>query len=106
MEKDRHAGFDEFMGDKFKSEPKILVSELECSIKSTSNSLKRLHELRAPETIINAYQERLGELLTDLKDGNYAITESDIMYATDYNERVQEYISLCNDDDEQQQHRE
>ena len=71
--------FDEWMKD-FPIEPKLTREDLEEAIKNRATRVQRLQELKAPPIIQENEQRMLGELMTELREGNWAITNAEINY--------------------------
>jgi len=82
-EEEYNRQFDEWMKD-FQTEPKRTREELEEAIKNRASRLERLQELKAPPIIVENEQRMLGELLTDLRKGNWAVTEDEIKYGKEW----------------------
>lgn len=71
--------FDEWMKD-FQIEPKRTRDDLEEAIKNRATRVQRLQELKAPPIIQENEQRMLGELMTELREGNWAITDVEVNY--------------------------
>jgi hypothetical protein len=79
--------FNEWMKD-FQVEPKRTREDLEEAIKNRASRVQRLQELKAPPVIQENEQRMLGELITDLREGNWAITDAEIKYGKSWFARV------------------
>ena len=75
--------WDEWMKD-FQEDPKLTREELEERIKHHTLTIKNLYELKVPSEIIEHKQQILGQLITDLKEGNWAVTDAEIKYAKEW----------------------
>jgi len=82
-----HKQFKEWMTE-FPDDPKPTREQIEEQIKNQASRVKRLHELRVPSKIIEAEQDVLGKLMTDLREGNWALTEAEIKYTNDWYARM------------------
>ena len=71
--------FDEWMKD-FQIEPKRTRDDLEEEIKNRATRVTQLQELKAPPIIQENEQRMLGELMTELREGNWAIIDAEIKY--------------------------
>ena len=91
--------FEKFKGDNFRETPKLLISELQEQIRNQSGRLLRLTELRAPAVIISGEQQILESLMLDLRNGNYAVTETEINYAVAYQDMINRFL-IVDDYDE------
>lgn len=94
---------EEFMGEEFFDDPKQSVEQLESYIKHAVESLKSLNnnQLQLPEEMLAALleqkQEALAQLVMQHKNGEYAVTESEIKYHHDWYSKFNEYQSLFKD---------
>ena len=92
--------FEEFMGEEFANEPKVLMKELEESIKYRADELKRLseNEMEMPEEMLEALledrQESLAQAVLAYNKEEYAVTQSEIDYHRAWHEKFHEYQSL------------
>jgi len=92
--------FDEFAGPKFAEEPKIRRETLEKYITEKLKSIERFssNPLKMPDILFVDYtarlQEELSELMAEYKNGNYAVTESELDYITEHAKKSDEYNSL------------
>lgn len=77
----------EHMGEKFCTMYKSTRHELESEVNYRTDRIKKLVELRAPDEIAKYEQDKLGELLMDLKNGNYIVTPEEEEYRELYEER-------------------
>ena len=95
--------FDEFMGAEFADEPKVLIQELEESIKHRADELNRLSEnkMEMPQEMLDALleerQEELAQVVLMYNKQEYAVTESEIKYHYAWHEKFYEYQSLFKD---------
>jgi membrane protease subunit (stomatin/prohibitin family) len=95
--------FEDFMGEEFAEEPKVLMQELEESIKYRADELKRLseNEMEMPEEMLEALledrQESLAQAVLAYNKEQYAVTQSEIDYHRAWHEKFHEYQSLFKD---------
>lgn len=95
--------FEEFMGEEFANEPKVLMKDLEESIKYRADELKRLSEnkMEMPEEMLDALlqdrQEALAEAVLAYNKEEYAVTQSEIDYHQAWYSKFHEYQSLFKD---------
>ena len=92
--------FEEFMGEEFANEPKVLMKELEESIQLRADELKRLseNEMEFPQEMLEALledrQESLAQAVLAYNKEEYAVTQSEIDYHRAWHEKFHEYQSL------------
>jgi hypothetical protein len=95
--------FEEFMGQEFAEEPKVLMQDLEESIKYRADELKRLseNEMEMPEEMLESLledrQESLAQAVLAYNKEEYAVTQSEIDYHRAWHEKFHEYQSLFKD---------
>jgi hypothetical protein len=95
--------FEEFMGEEFANEPKVLMKELEESIQLRADELKRLseNEMEFPQEMLEALledrQESLAQAVLAYNKEEYAVTQSEIDYHRAWHEKFHEYQSLFKD---------
>jgi len=95
--------FEEFMGEEFAEEPKVLMQDLEESIKYRADELKRLseNEMEMPEEMLESLledrQESLAQAVLAYNKEEYAVTQSEIDYHRAWHEKFHEYQSLFKD---------
>lgn len=87
---DRQNDYNEWMKD-FKKSPKILKKDLERDIKIQAEKLRNCQRNNLPKFIIETVQEELEQLMTDLKDGNWAKTPEEQEYTKQWHLRNNEY---------------
>jgi DNA-directed RNA polymerase beta' subunit len=75
----------------FQIEPKRTRDDLEEAIKNRATRLQRLQELKAPPIIQENEQRILGELMTELREGNWAITDAEIKYGKAWYARAEAF---------------
>ena len=95
--------FEEFMGEEFANEPKVLMKELEESIQLRADELKRLseNEMEFPQEMLDALleerQESLAQAVLAYNKEEYAVTQSEIDYHRAWHEKFHAYQSLFKD---------
>jgi hypothetical protein len=83
--------FYEFMGPEFADEPLMTYDELKDKTLNSIDRVARLRELNAPDIIIEDTEEILKKLLEISNNGDYAITNKQLQYHTDYNVKLNEW---------------
>lgn len=85
------AAFAEYMGPEFANVPLPTKDDLQNRVKERASRVTRLVELKAPETILQVEQRLLEEVMSDFRNGKYALTDAEIAYSKEYWDKADKF---------------
>lgn len=78
-------------GELYSKEPLKTKEEIENSIKHELDSIPRLYELNAPESLIELTQDIIEHNMSLLNTGAYIVTEDEKQYRKNYDEHMNSF---------------